>query len=184
MLSAELRRYMTGRSWHKGCPTALDDLRLVVVRFLDFDGNPAVGRAVVHRLHAAKIARVLEILYEKKFPLARLDLVDDFDGNDDLSTAANNSSGFNCRRVAGSKSWSQHAYGAALDLNPLQNPYVRVDGTVLDSNAKPFVDRSVAATGLIAKDSSVVGAFASIGWRWGGDWKRTKDYQHFSASGR
>jgi len=97
--------------------------------------------------------------------------------------AANNTSGFNCRTVEGSSSWSEHAYGRAIDINPIQNPAVQ-DGLVTPSAGSRYLDRSRRREGLIRAEGAVVRAFASIGWGWGGYWTSFKDYQHFSATGR
>jgi hypothetical protein len=127
-------------------------------------------------------------LYERRFPIRRMRLVDEYDGDDDRSMAANNTSAYNCRRVAGSDRWSEHAYGKAIDLNPVQNPYVR-GGSVAPPEGVPFadVDRSQEATvprGVVTDGGPVVRAFRRIGWEWGGYWNASKDYQHFSLSGR
>ena len=112
-------------------------------------------------------------------------LVDDYGGDDDRSMAANNTSGFNCRRVAGQQNWSAHAYGAAIDLNPLQNPYVQ--GVSVDPPAgRRFaaIDRGSSAPvplGVIRVADRPVAAFARIGWQWGGYWVSSKDYQHVAA---
>jgi poly-gamma-glutamate synthesis protein (capsule biosynthesis protein) len=111
-------------------------------------------------------------------------LVDDYGGNDNRSMAADNTSGFNCRRVAGSKVWSAHAYGAAIDINPVQNPDL-TGASVAPGAGRRFAatDRAAyaqAAPGVITADGPVVRAFARIGWEWGGDWSSGKDYQHFS----
>jgi len=98
--------------------------------------------------------------------------------------AANNTSAFNCRAVTGGSAWSQHSYGWAIDINPVQNPYVTSSGTVLPPAGAQYVDRSQKAKGMIRAGDVVVKAFAAIGWGWGGYWSSTKDYQHFSATGR
>ena len=188
-LSSEVRGYMTGRSWHVGCPVALDDLRLVIVTYAELGGprlRRRTGPLVVQRAVAAKIAAVFDRLLAADFPIARVQLVDDFEADDDRSTLANNTSAFNCRRAEGSTAWSQHAFGRAVDVNPVENPYVYADGTVLDPAAMPFRDRSASrgVPGVIADASPAVQAFAAVGWRWGGRWSGTKDYQHFSSNGR
>jgi hypothetical protein len=125
-------------------------------------------------------------LYDAGLPIARMRLVDDYDADDDASMAANNTSGFNCRRVAGQRSWSDHAFGAAIDVNPVQNPYVR-PGSVDPPVGRRFagIDRgrsSPAALGVIRQDDLLVREFARIGWEWGGDWVSSKDFQHVAAS--
>ena len=97
--------------------------------------------------------------------------------------AANNTSAFNCRKKTGGKSWSEHSYGAAIDVNTIQNPYVR-GARVLPPAGRPYVDRDPTVPGLIVAEGAVVKAFRDIGWKWGGHWRSLKDYQHFSASGK
>jgi hypothetical protein len=182
-LGASGEKYLTGRSWRPGCPVELTDLRVVMVRFVNFEGNGSQGPLIVHRKHAKKIATVMETLYRNQFRIAQIRPVDEFEADDDLSTLANNTSAFNCRKAYGTKNWSQHAYGSAIDINPVQNPYVRPNGTVLDPEAARYLERA-AVPGLILKNDVVVKSFAKMGWSWGGTWKSPKDYQHFSASGR
>jgi hypothetical protein len=182
-LGASGEKYVTGRSWRSGCPVALSDLRVVMVRFVDFEANSSQGPLIVHRKHAKNVAKVMETLYLNQFQIAQIRPVDEFEADDDLSTLANNTSAFNCRKAYGTKNWSQHAYGSAIDINPVQNPYVRPNGTVLDPEAARYLER-VAVPGLIMKNDVVVKSFAKMGWTWGGTWKSPKDYQHFSASGR
>ena len=111
-------------SWRLGCPVPLSDLRLLTLTYWGFDGQPHAGELVVRAGHAERILSVFAKLFEVGFPIEQMRLVDEFGGDDDRSMAANNTSAFNCRRVAGSTSWSQHAYGTAIDINPVQNPYV------------------------------------------------------------
>ncbi len=184
LLGPQAQRYVTGRSWRPGCPIAVTDLRVVMVRYVDFSGEEREGPLLLHRTHVRKIARVMESLYAARFPIAKILPVDEYGADDDRSTLDNNTSAFNCRRAYGSKHWSRHAYGAAIDISPVQNPYVRSDGTVLDPAAQPYLDRTVDSPGVIAADGPVVRAFVAIGWGWGGNWRTIRDYQHFSANGR
>ena len=172
-----------GSSYRAGCPVGPADLRLVQVTHLGFDGRPHQGELVVHRAHAAAIVSVFRRLYEARFPVQRLQTVEQYGSDDDRSMAANNTSAFNCRAVAGGTGWSEHAYGAALDVNPVQNPYVR--GSSVEPEAgRAYLDRSDVRTGMVVAGDVVVRAFAAVGWEWGGDFRTLKDYQHFSASGR
>ena len=116
--------------------------------------------------------------------IRRIWLVDAYGSSDDRSLAANNTSAFNCRFVAGTTRWSEHAYGRAIDLNPVQNPYVSSSGHVSPPSGAAYVDRSKRAKGMIHAGDAVVRAFVAIGWGWGGYWGSPKDYQHFSATGR
>jgi hypothetical protein len=129
------------------------------------------------------VKEAFRALFQARFPIKRMQLVDVYGGDDGRSMAANNTSGFNCRTVEGSPSWSEHAYGRAIDINPIQNPFVQ-DGRVSPSAGGRYLERSRRAKGLVRTDDAVVRAFAAIGWGWGGYWTSSKDYQHFSASGR
>jgi hypothetical protein len=171
-------------SWRPGCPVALRDLRLLRVDHWGFDGEVHRGAMVVHRNHAGRVLRVLKALFDARYPIARMQLVDVYKGNDDRSMAADNTSAFNCRTVSGTKKWSEHAYGRALDLNPVQNPYVTASGRVSPASGKPWARRSRRAPGMVHAGDATVKAFAAIGWKWGGSWRNSKDYQHFSSTGR
>ena len=175
-------------SHRAGCPIGLEDLRYLRLSYVDFAGEARTGELVVHREVARAVVGVFERVYAARWPIARMQLVDDFGGDDDRSMAADNTSAYNCRQVAGSASWSEHAYGRAIDVNPVQNPYVQA-GSVDPPAGQPFadVDRSPgaeAARGVVRAGDVVVRAFAEVGWEWGGDWTSSKDYQHFSLSGR
>jgi hypothetical protein len=171
-------------SWHPGCPVGPDQLRLLTLPYIGFDGTEHQGRLVVHAAVATGVSQVFARLHAARFPIAQMVPVDLYGGDDDASTRANNTSAFNCRAITGGGNWSEHAYGRAIDINPVQNPYVYRDGHVLDPAAAPFVDRNRSDGGLIHAHDVVVQAFAQIGWGWGGNFNSIKDYQHFSASGR
>lgn len=170
-------------SWRPGCPVPLSDLRLIKLTHWGFDGQPRPGELVVHRESADRVLGAFAALFEARFPVEQVRLIDEFGGDDDRSMAANNTSGFNCRRVAGSRSWSQHAYGRAIDVNPVQNPYVRSGNDVRPPEGRPYVRRDPGVQGLITANGPVVAAFTRIGWAWGGRWA-SPDYQHFSSTGR
>ena len=126
---------------------------------------------------------VFSVLFDAGFPIERMELMDVYQGDDEASMRANNTSAFNCRHIAGSARWSEHAYGRAVDINPLLNPWVL--GTTIDPpEAAHYADRTLEAPGMIHDGDVAVGAFASIGWTWGGTWASSKDYQHFSSTGR
>ena len=182
-LSTELRTAMIGTSYPDDCPIALDDLSLLQVSYWDEDGEVHLGELVVADHYAEDLAIVFETLFDARFVIAQMRPISEFGGSDDASTEDNNTSAFNCRAVTGGSRWSEHSYGHAIDINPLWNPYVRGE-LVLPIGAEAFVDRERHRPGLIVADDVVVRAFADIGWEWGGDWSRTKDYQHFSATGR
>jgi hypothetical protein len=188
-LDPATQQSMIGVTWNEGCPVALRDLRRVVVPFVDFSGTTQRGALVVHRDVAAAVGRIFVSLYSAGFPIASIEPIEKFGGDDDRSTLANNTSAFNCRPSFGAdgaptKRWSQHAFGRAIDVNPVQNPYVLADGSVLDPAARPFLDRRRGAPGMAVRGGVLVKAFAANGWKWGGNWRSTKDYQHFSVTGR
>lgn len=171
-------------SWRPGCPVGLEDLRYLTVTHWNFDGEAVTGELIVHEDHADGVIEVMERLFEVGFPIERMELVDVYDGDDDRSMAANNTSAFNCREVAWRPGvWSNHALGTAIDVNPLVNPYVNGE-VVLPPEGRIFADRSTPVAGGVYPGDAVVEAFAAIGWGWGGDWPGAKDWQHFSASGR
>ncbi len=182
-LDSSLRATMTGVSWRPGCPVPLRDLRLITARHWGFDGRPRTGRLVVHRDVAAGVVRVLRRLWAARFPIRRMELVDRYGGSDFRSIEADNTSAFNCRYVEGTSRWSEHAYGRAIDLNPIENPYVS-GGRTSHRASEPYVDRSPCRKGMACPGNVLVRAFEAIGWGWGGNWTSVQDYQHFSASGR
>ncbi len=169
-------------SWHPGCPVARRDLRLVTVSHWGFDRRVHSGQLVVAARAAPAITRALRSLFEARFPIRRMEPVERYGSDDDRSMAADNTSAFNCRLVEGSTSWSAHAYGLAIDINPLENPYLR-GRDVLPPAGRAYLNRRRWATGMIHAGDRVVRAFAAVGWPWGGAWHSPIDYQHFSATG-
>jgi poly-gamma-glutamate synthesis protein (capsule biosynthesis protein) len=183
-IDAATRARMSGVSWHRGCPVGFADLRLLTVGHWGFDGQARRGRLVVHRDAARAMLRTMRSLFRLRFPIRRMRLVDAYGADDRRSMAADNTSAFNCRFVAGRPGvWSEHAYGRAIDLNPIENPYVTESGFVSPSAGAPFARRSRHVPGMIHRRGPVVEAFAAVGWEWGGNWAWPKDYQHFSATG-
>jgi hypothetical protein len=168
-------------SWRAGCPVGPAQLRRLHVSYWGFDRKRHVGSIVVRSSEATDVVSVFRRLFAARFPIRRLRLVEAYKGSDDASMAADNTSGFNCRRVPGSGRWSAHAYGLAIDLNPLENPFVH-DGIVEPPAGRRYLDRSNRRRGMVVARDVVIRAFASIGWSWGGRWS-TPDYQHFSATG-
>ncbi len=182
-LDGDLRELMTGSSWHEGCPVELRELRLVRLTYRGFDGDSHMGRLVVHRRWGDEMLEVFARIYLRDFPIRRVRLVDLYGADDQESMRHDNTSAFNCRYVAGTTTWSQHAFGRAIDINPVENPYV--DGShVSPRNGRPYADRSDIRPGMVEKRDVVWRAFRSIGWEWGGTWTSAQDYQHFSANGR
>jgi hypothetical protein len=181
-IEGEVRARVEGSSWRPECPVPLGDLRYVRVLHWGFDGTPHLGEVVVHHDTVEDLQAAFAALYAQRFPIRSMRLVDDFGADDDASIEAGNTSAFNCRAVTGGSGWSQHAYGRAIDVNPLENPYVS-NGTTSHAASVPYLDRSNVRPGMIVAGDAVVAAFAARGWAWGGDWSSPVDYQHFSASG-
>ena len=169
-------------SYRPGCPVGPFELRRLEVSHWDFAGRRRVGSIVVRATEARDVLSVFRKLYAARFPIRRLRLVEAYKGSDDASMAADNTSGFNCRYVTGTRRWSQHAYGLAIDINPVENPYVH-GGRVEPPAGRRYLDRARARRGMVVPGDVVIRAFAAIGWSWGGRWS-TPDYQHFSATGR
>jgi poly-gamma-glutamate synthesis protein (capsule biosynthesis protein) len=182
---SSVQQRMTGSSHDPArCPVELTDLRLLTMRYVGFDGRAHTGQTVVHHRHARGLVGVFRELYEARFPIRRMQLIDAYGGDDNRSMAADNSSAYNCRTVADTSTFSDHAYGAAVDINPVENPYVTANG-VLPAAGRRFVDvdrsrDAETARGVIVADDVAVRAFARIGWKWGGVWNEP-DYQHFYA---
>jgi hypothetical protein len=182
-LDRDTRELMTGSSWREGCPVGLNDLRLVRITYWGFDGQAHRGRLVIHRGWADEIVGVFRRIFNHRFPIRRVRLVDNYGADDLESMRHDNTSAFNCRYIAGTTTWSMHALGKAVDLNPVENPYV-AGSYVSPPNGEPYADRSDVRPGMIYKGDVVWRAFRSIGWEWGGTWRSVKDYQHFSSNGR
>jgi hypothetical protein len=169
---------MTGVSWRPGCPVGLDDLRLVSVSYVDFGGTARAGRLVVHKAIAEAALRVFQQLRAARFPIRSMNPVEQYGGSDDESMAADNTSGFNCRNVPNTSHWSNHAYGRAIDVNTVENPYLP-KGQVMPPAGKAFLDRGDVRPGMIIAGDATVRAFTAEGFAWGGAWASGTDYQHF-----
>ena len=167
-------------SYRAGCPVPPAQLRTVRVSYWDFGGRAREGAIVVSRRVATDVVAVFRQLWAARFPLRRLEPVSAYRGSDDASMAADNTSGFNCRFVGGTSRWSMHAYGEAIDVNPVENPYVQ-GARVAPPAGRAFVDRNPYRAGMAVRDGVLVRAFASVGWKWGAGFG---DYQHFSTTGR
>ena len=181
-IDTALQARMEPTSWRPGCPADLEELRYLRIGYRDFSGQDRTGELVVHRDAVAAMEQVFTDLWLARYPIRSMRLVDDFGGDDDTSIAADNTSAFNCRFVAGTTRWSNHATGRAIDINPIENPWVE-NGHTDHPASVPFIDRSPAA-GVIIEGDAVSRAFDAVGWGWGGRWGEPLDYQHFSSTGR
>jgi hypothetical protein len=182
-LTRAQRHRLYGSSWRPGCPVSLDQLRYVRVSYTGFDGTTHRGELVVNADAVPAVRTALSYLYLHRFPIRRMRLVDDYGASDYRSIEADNTSSFNCRRTTGATTWSQHAYGRAVDVNTIENPYVYANGTTTHAASRPFLDRSHHRRGMAYKNGTLVRAFQRAGWGWGGSWPGLTDYQHFSANG-
>jgi hypothetical protein len=170
-------------TWKQGCPVAARDLSWVRLAFWGFDQRRHTGELLVNRSAADDLVRVFRDLYAQRFPIEemRITRADELDAPP--TGDGNNTGAFACRPTTGGSSYSQHAYGLAIDVNPFQNPYVKGD-VVLPELASSYLARERVRPGMITADGPVVRAFGSIGWTWGGSWQSLKDLQHFSENGR
>lgn len=173
-----------GATWHTGCPVGPDELRSVQLGYWGFDGQPHTGTMVVNSAVVASVVRVFSTLYAARFPLEEMVPESAFGGDDNAAAAADDTSGFNCRFAVapGPPQWSAHAYGEAIDVNDVQNPYV-AGATVIPPAGAAYEDRADVRPGMAVDGGTLVEAFAAVGWFWGGRWATTPDYQHFSLTG-
>lgn len=167
-----------GPTWRPGCPVPAERLRRIELPYRGFDGRTHRGELVVDEALAADVVDVFGELYRQRFPIERMRTVDRYPGADDeTSMRDNNTSAFNCRALPSGR-WSLHALGRAIDVNPLLNPYVSAS-ELQPATAGPYLDRRRTDPGVLHPDDPAVGAFLRRGWRWGGNWRAPKDYQHF-----
>jgi D-alanyl-D-alanine carboxypeptidase-like protein len=172
-------------SWHAGCPVGPSSLRRLRLSYWGFDGNRRIGTLVVNTSAVGPLTVVFRRLYAARFPIRKMRPIDAYGASDERSLAADNTAAFNCRYAVGPgpKRWSVHAYGEAIDVNPLENPYLE-GGRVHPRAGRRYLDRTNVRPGMAVRGGLLVSEFASVGWQWGGRWSGTPDYQHFSANGR
>ncbi|MBF8981934.1 M15 family metallopeptidase [Lutibacter sp. B2] len=168
-----------GVSWKPKAPVKLEELSYVKILYWGFDHKEHDGELIVHKKIAEEVVAIFKELYEAKFLIEKVKLIDEYGANDDLSMADNNTSAFCFREVEGSNGkLSKHSYGIAIDINTVQNPYIR-GNKISPIEGKEYIDRLDVRKGMIVKEDVCYKAFKSRGWTWGGDWKTMKDYQHF-----
>ncbi len=179
------KRMILGNSYKENCPIPLKDLRYLTLDYINFEGNKKVGELIVHKDVSIEIIEIFENLYEIKYPIYKMELVSNFNANDFNSIEANNTSAYNCRNIEGTNKWSRHAFGKAIDINPIQNPYISKKGNISHKESQIFRNRirtnpfDFNQRAVILKNDEIVKLFKTHGWIWGGDWKTIKDYQHF-----
>jgi len=178
-------RMIKGNSWHKGCPVGLQDLRYLRIKYLNFEGKTKMGEMIVHKEVAGEVVDIFNELYRISYPIYKMKLVSAYRGNDWQSIEADNTSAFNCRNATGSKKWSRHSYGKAIDINPIENPYISRTGRISHKASLQYRKRvhkynMVSDKAVLVRKDKAVKIFKNYGWNWGGDWSGIKDYQHFS----
>lgn len=182
-ISDDIVASMTNRSWKPECPVLLDNLRLITVNYWGFDDNVHTGHMIVHSVLAQELIEIFEEIFNGKFPIERMELVEAYDADDERSMSANNSSCFCFRaNTTNPKAVSKHGYGLAVDINPLYNPYYRAsDDYIAPVGGRPYLDRTKSYKGMItdADDNVCYQAFKKRGYTWGGHFEGRKDYHHF-----
>lgn len=178
VIDEDYKSLMEGKSYTENPHITYDDLRLLNVAYVDFEGETKQGELVVNKVIADDMLEIFRELYEAAYPIEKVSLVDYYDADDDLSMVDNNTSAFNYRVIAGTDKLSNHAYGLAIDINPLVNPYVTRSG-IFPPEGEAYADRENVRQGMIYRNDVCYKAFTSRGFIWGGDWSKSKDYQHF-----
>lgn len=172
-----------GISYQENPNVALSDLAYLRMLYYGMDGNTYVGEMIVNQKIKEDVLSVFQKLYEERYPIERMVLVDEYQGEDERSMDANNTSAFNYRTIAGSSKLSNHSYGMAIDLNPKYNPYVkqRGDGSILcqPESGRAYADRTKEFDYKIDENDLAYQLFTQAGFTWGGSWNSVKDYQHF-----
>jgi len=182
------QRMIRGHSWHRGCPVGLSDLRYLRMSYRGFDGRDHTGEMIVHRNVARDVTQIFGEMYRSGYPIKAMKLVSAYGGNDTVSINHDNTSAFNCRAVTGGTKWSNHSYGTAIDVNPIENPYISRSGHIAHRESYAYDRRRRTHHGphprsVILSSDPIVRSFKHRGWRWGGDWRSVKDYQHFDKPG-
>ena len=171
-----------GKSFKDNCTVPVSDLRYLHVLHIGFDGQTHEGEIICNKAIAEDLLEIFEALYEAKYPIEKVRLVDEYNAEDEASMADNNSSCFNFRFISHTKKVSNHGYGKAIDINPLYNPYVKtVKGklSIEPANGADYVDRTKDFDYKIDENDLAYQLFTAHGFTWGGAWKSSKDYQHF-----
>jgi len=189
-LPASVRAEMiSAKEWHPGCPVPFSGLRVLTLSYWGFDGKRHTGRLIVNAKVVAPVTAAFKQLYKMRFPIHHMALSDAYgpvsswpaDGDITASTECRQAVPSPCSKGTGTGSWSMHAYGEAIDINPVENPYVGC-GQTRDKTAVSFMKRTPLRRGMVTP--AVLAVFQSVGWGWGGSWYgSTKDYMHFSTNG-
>ncbi len=170
-------------SWSEECPVEVDELTYLTLTHYGFDGRHHTGEMIVNAAFAGEVVEVFRMLHQARFPIEQMRVIAAEEIDAHPTGDFNDTTSFVCRPAVGSSSWSQHAYGLAIDINPFHNPYVKGD-LVLPELASAYIDRDEPRPGMILEGDIVTQAFDAIGWGWGGRWSSLDDWMHFSSNGR
>ncbi|MEG1992105.1 MAG: M15 family metallopeptidase [Acetivibrio sp.] len=177
-IDKKIRERILGKSYQENTAISLNQLRYIKVLYCDFNGEIKEGELIVHESIAEDVIEIFRELYKKKYPIEKMVLIDEYDGDDNASMADNNTSCFNYRKISNSQNLSKHSLGLAIDINPLYNPCVK-KGEVQPEEGKLYENRSLNCKYYIDEEDLCCKLFKKYGFTWGGDWNSLKDYQHF-----
>lgn len=177
-IPAAIEARMRGVSYPEDAEIKLSDLRYLRLSYVDFEDHEQVGELVCNKAIAEDLLAIFKDLYEARYPIRSIRLIDDYGGDDEASMAADNTSCFNYRKKTGMRELSKHALGLAVDINPFENPYVR-PSLVRPAGASAFADRTQDFPHKIDKNDLCYRLFRARGFSWGGSWRSVQDYQHF-----
>jgi len=177
-LPEDVINLISGKSFKENTPFDYSELSYLTMSYVNFYGEHCIGNMIVAADLGEEVLEIFQELYENRFPIYKMQLIDFYNADDYLSMEDNNTSAFNFRYITNSTTISKHGYGVAIDINPVQNPYVR-GSTILPPTGAEYLIRAEVHPGMIIKGDVCYQAFVSRGWTWGGDWNSLKDYQHF-----
>ncbi len=182
-ISKEIAKRIVGKSFVNNKQISIEQLRYLKVLYVGFDGRENVGEMIVNAKVATDVLEIFKELYLAKYPIEKIRLVDDYNASDEASMNDNNTSSFCYREITGGGIISLHGLGLAIDINPVQNPYIKTKGNIVEQVLPKLgidnVKRNKNVKGLIIKGDACYEAFIERGWKWAGDWANPKDYQHF-----
>lgn len=180
VISDELKKIMTGKSMKPNDQITFADLRYLKIKYYGFDEKDHIGELIVNKSVAKEVIDIFNELYNNKFPIEKMKLIDNYNANDEASMQDNNTSAFNYRTITGTNIISKHGQGLAIDINPFYNPYYNKEtGIIEPKGSGKYLDRNLNHKGMIKENDIVVNTFKKHNWTWGGDWNNPKDYQHF-----
>lgn len=169
---------MIGKSIPVNAKIDIKQLSYLRITYWGFDEKVHIGEMIVNRFLSQEVLDIFKEVYDKKYPIEKMKLIDEYQANDEKSMSDNNTSAFCYRVIANTDTLSKHSLGKAIDVNPLYNPYV-VRTSISPAKGKKYANRDIITKGMIIKGDALYNAFIKRGWSWGGNWTNVKDYQHF-----